>query len=233
MSETIPLFSHSEAGWADSLLPARERRDASENRARILAAARALMAEQGVAQVSMADIALAAGVGKGTLYRRFANKGELCLLLLDENLRGHEQEMLALLQRLAGENAPYLARLTRFLGQAAAFTGQHMALLVEVQQAGIAPDMAGIDPPYFSFQHMTVGGLLRAAQAAGEIDAALDVEMLTDMLLAPLAPPYFRYLRQKRGYSVERIAAFLGQWVGQLVRPRMDAVARKESVKGE
>ncbi len=216
MPETIPLISNSEGEWADILHPTHERRDATKNRARLLAAARALFAERGVANVTMADIAVAAEVGKGTLYRRFSNKGELCLLLLDENLRSHEQEMLVLLQRLAGENAPYLARLEQFLGRVAAFTDQHMALLFEVQQAGITPAVAGIDPPYFSFQHMTVGGLLRAAQAAGEIDAALDLEMLIDLLLAPLAPPYFRYLREKRGYSVERIGAFLGQLVRQL-----------------
>lgn len=218
MSEIIALISDNESEWADILHPSRERRDATANRARLLAAARALFAERGVANVTMAEIALAAEVGKGTLYRRFANKGELCLLLLDENLRSHEQEMLTLLQRLAGENAPYLARLEQFFGHVAAFTDHHMALLLEVQQAGITPAVAGIDPPYFSFQHMTVGGLLRAAQAAGEIDAALDLEMLIDLLLAPLAPSYFRYLRERRGYSVERIGEFLGQLVRQLKR---------------
>ncbi len=216
MSETIALISDNEIEWADILHPAHERRDATANRERLLAAARALFAERGVANVTMAEIAVAAEVGKGTLYRRFAHKGELCLLLLDENLRSHEQEMLALLRRLAGQNAPHLARLEQFLGHVAAFTDQHIALLFEVQQAGITPAVAGIDPPYFSFQHMTVGGLLAAAQAAGEIDAALDLEMLVDLLLAPLAPPYFRYLREKRGYSVERIGAFLGQLARQL-----------------
>ncbi len=220
MFETISLISANENEWADILHPTHERRDAAKNRARLLAAARALFAERDVANVTMAEIALVAELGKGTLYRRFANKGELCLLLLDENLRSHEQEMLALLQRLAGEKVAYLARLEHFFGHVAAFTDHHMALLFEVQQAGITPAVAGIDPPYFSFQHMTVGGLLRAAQAAGEIDAALDLEMLTDLLLAPLTPPYFRYLRGKRGYSVERIGVFLGQLVRQIGQPR-------------
>lgn len=216
MSETIVLISDNEMEWADILHPARERRDAAKNRERLLAASRRLFAERGVANVTMAEIALAAEVGKGTLYRRFANKGELCLLLLDENLRSHEREILALLQRLAGENVPHLARLEHFFGHVAAFTDHHMALLFEVQSAGIMPALAGIDPPYFTFQHMTVGGLLRAAQAAGEIDATIDREMLLDLLLAPLAPPYFRYLRERRGYSVERIGAFLGQLARQI-----------------
>lgn len=215
MSETIPLIPVNAPDLADLLHPAHERRDASENRARILAAAQALFAERGVANVTMAEIAEAAQVGKGTLYRRFANKGELCLFLLDENLRGHQEEMLGLLQRLAGENRGFVERLQRFLRHVAAFTDHHMAMLYEVQQAGITPALPGFDPPYFSFQQMTVGGLLRGAQAAGEIDPAVDVEMLSDLLLAPLAPPYFRYLRERRGYSVERIGEFLGQVAGK------------------
>lgn len=216
MSEIIQLIDDNESEWADILHPTHERRDATKNRKRLVAAASALFAEQGVEAVTMAEIAQAAGVGKGTLYRRFANKGELCLLLLDENLRSHEEQVLALLQRLAQEDAPYLARLQHFFSHVAAFTDHHMALLSEVQRAGITPALAEIDPPYFRFQHMTVGGLLRAAQAAGEIDSSFDVEMLIDLLLAPLTPPYFRYLRQRRGYSVERIGLFLGQLVRQV-----------------
>lgn len=218
MAETIPLISDLEAEWSGILRPTNERRDATENRVRLLTAARTLFAERDVANVTMAEIALAAGVGKGTLYRRFANKGELCLLLLDENLREHEQEMLALLSRLAEENASYLARLHAFLVRVAAFTDSHMALLFEVQAVGITPDMERMDPPYFTFQHMTVSGLLRAAQNAGEVSLDLDLEMLVDHLLAPLTPPYFRYLRGKRGYTAERIGAFLGQLVRQLAR---------------
>lgn len=218
MSEIIPLISDNESDWDSILHPVHERRDATQNRARLLAAARALFAQRGVAHVTMADIAVAAEVGKGTIYRRFAHKGELCLLLLDENLRDHQEEVMALLLRLAGEGVPYLARLDQFLGHAAVFTDQHMALLFEVQQTGITPHRPGMDPPYFTFQHMTVTGLLRGAKIAGEIDDQFDLEMLTDLLLASLAPPYFRYLREKRGYTVERISAFLGQLVGKMGR---------------
>lgn len=217
MSEIIPLVTQNESDWDAILHPVNERRDAMANRARLLDAARALFAEQGVANVSMAEIATSAGVGKGTLYRRFANKGELCLALLDENLRGHEEEMLELLQRLAVQDVAFVERLTTFLGQVARFTDIHIALLFEAQQSGVDPGDAGMDPPYFHFQQMTVRGLLRSAQAAGEIDAGLDVGLTTDLLLAPLIPAYFRYLRQRRGHSVEVIAASLQEAARRLV----------------
>ena len=49
------------------------RRDAERNRARILAAARELFAERGL-DVTMDEIARHAGVGVGTVYRRFPER---------------------------------------------------------------------------------------------------------------------------------------------------------------
>ena len=52
------------------------RKDAEANRRRLLIAARELFAERGL-DVTLHDIAARAGVGVGTAYRRFANKGEI------------------------------------------------------------------------------------------------------------------------------------------------------------
>ena len=52
----------------------RERSDAARNRELILAAARRLFDEEGPAAVSMDRVAEEAGVGKGTLYRRFGDR---------------------------------------------------------------------------------------------------------------------------------------------------------------
>jgi AcrR family transcriptional regulator len=63
-----------EAGQSGS--PRTLRRDAVRNRERLLVAARELFADHGF-EVTLDDIAHHAGVGVGTVYRRFANKGEL------------------------------------------------------------------------------------------------------------------------------------------------------------
>jgi len=73
----------------------RERADATRNRRLVLAAAERLFAERGVAGVTMDDIAAAAGVGKGTLYRRFVDKGGLALALLDERERELQARILS------------------------------------------------------------------------------------------------------------------------------------------
>lgn len=192
-----------------------ERRDAAENRERVLTAARQLFAERGVAAVHMADIAEAAGVGKGTLYRRFANKAELCLALLHDQLVGHQDAMLRRLQEMDAQNLPYLERTKVFLVEVVAFTERHVPLLYEAQQGG---QIGGLeeDVPFFVWQHMTVQGLLRGAMNRGEISADLDLPLVVDLLLAPITAAYFRYLRHVRGFSIERIGDALCDAVDRL-----------------
>lgn len=92
----------------------RERADAARNRLRVLAAAERLFAARGVAGVTMDDVAADAGVGKGTLYRRFGDKGGLAVALLDERERELQQRMLSGPPPL-GPGAPPTARLAAFV----------------------------------------------------------------------------------------------------------------------
>jgi AcrR family transcriptional regulator len=61
------------------------RRDAERNRQRILEAARDAFAEDGLA-VTLDEIARRAGVGVGTVYRRFADKEQLIDALFEERI---------------------------------------------------------------------------------------------------------------------------------------------------
>jgi AcrR family transcriptional regulator len=61
------------------------RRDARENRDRILVAARTAFAELGI-DASVEEIAVRAGVGVGTLYRRFPTKDALIDAVFEEHL---------------------------------------------------------------------------------------------------------------------------------------------------
>jgi AcrR family transcriptional regulator len=59
-----------------------ERKDAAEHRKLILQTAEKLFDDHGVNAVSMHQIAKTAGIGQGTLYRRYTHKGDLCLDLI-------------------------------------------------------------------------------------------------------------------------------------------------------
>lgn len=188
--------------------PKNERRDAAENRALILRTAEKLFEQHGVANVNMADIAQAASVGKGTLYRRFANKGELCLALMDEQMTEFQDGMLARMQTLSSEGVSKLEQLDQFLDALVHFTDVHSPLLCVVQGAGLLGeemDNNTMQLPHF-WQYMTINGLLRGAQDAGELSAELDIEYIADALLAPLKADLFRYQRQVRNFSPDRIS---------------------------
>ncbi len=190
-----------------------ERRDAVENRERILETAESLFAEHGVANVCMAEIAKAAGVGKGTLYRRFANKGELCLALMDAQMRDFQDGILARMQRLSADGVPKLEQLDQFIDALVYFTETHSPLLVEVQREGmlLAQDgsaSARLQLPHF-WQHMTITGLLKLAVSEGELSKNVDVDYIADALLSPLKADIFHFQRTVRGFSLERISAGL------------------------
>ncbi|MBV9870128.1 MAG: TetR/AcrR family transcriptional regulator [Frankiaceae bacterium] len=61
------------------------RRDAARNLEKVLAAADAVFADRGL-DATLADVADHAGVGVGTIYRRFADKGALVAALMDDKL---------------------------------------------------------------------------------------------------------------------------------------------------
>lgn len=192
-----------------------ERADAAANRALILKTAERLFAERGVANVCMAEIAEAAGVGKGTLYRRFAGKAELCLALLDSQMSEFQAEALARFRRQSAEGATHLAQLADFLEALVAFTEIHAPLLSEVERGGLLRVDAPLNVPHF-WQFMTVSALLRAAARRDEVVADLDLDYVGEALLAPLQIDIFRYQRDARGYSLERIADGLRWLVGLL-----------------
>ena len=75
--------------------PPKERADAARNRVKVLEAAAELFARHGVESVSMDAIAAAAGVGKGTLFRRFGDKAGLAVALLDERERDLQDAILS------------------------------------------------------------------------------------------------------------------------------------------
>jgi len=181
-----------------------ERRDAAENRQQVLAAAAQLFAERGVVAVSMDEIARAAGVGKGTLYRRYAHKGALCEALLDENTRRMQADVLA---GLCDRQRTALGQLADFLAHLFAHNEENAELLSAVSDAafGSRRDAFYRSAPY-QWQRLMVIGFLRRAVADGEC-GELDIDYLTDTLLAPLDIDLYLFQRHALGLDRARIVA--------------------------
>jgi AcrR family transcriptional regulator len=85
------------------------RKDAQRNRQRILDAARELFAQEGLG-VTLNDVAHHAGVGVGTVYRRFSDKAELIEELFEQQIG----ELVALMEEALEDPDPW-AGLTTFL----------------------------------------------------------------------------------------------------------------------
>ncbi|MEU6356589.1 TetR/AcrR family transcriptional regulator [Streptomyces sp. NPDC047072] len=90
-----------------------ERADAVRNRVRLLEAAAWLVAERGAEYVTMHEVAQVAGVGKGTLFRRFGDRNGLLLALLDD-VEAEFYEAYTLGPPPLGPGAPAAVRLTAF-----------------------------------------------------------------------------------------------------------------------
>ena len=186
---------------------AHERADAAANRRLILQTAERLYAEYGVEAVTMADIAAEAGVGKGTLYRRFDNKAELTLALLDGGAREFQNTVLTRLHTYEEQGTLYLERLDYFLDALARFTDAHLPLLCVVQSQGLIDDRERSLP--YHWEHQTISALMQRAIATAELLPDIDVPYTADALLAPLRADIFRFQRSERGFSVDRISSGL------------------------
>ena len=195
-----------------------ERSDAAANRRLILQTAATLFERHGVPDVTMADIASAAGVGKGTLYRRFDNKAELALALMDSQMSDFQNEVLARLREYAQQGRPYLAQLDYFLDTLVYFTDSHLPLLCVVQSTGLLPEGREQTRPYY-WQHQTISGLLQRSVEVGELASSVDAPYTADALLAPLRADIFRFQREVRGFSLERISSGLRTLLAGLEQP--------------
>lgn len=174
----------------------RERADAVRNRRKVLDAAAALYAERGVAEVSMDDIALAAGVGKGTLYRRFGDKSALAAALLDERERELQGALLAGRPPLGPGAAPH-DRLAAFADAYLRYVAGHVDLVAVSQTASPG---ARLRTGAHRFWRQHCAYLLREAGASDPLVRA-------DLLLAGLSAEQVRHWLEQQDGGLEEIVA--------------------------
>ncbi|MCV7145957.1 TetR/AcrR family transcriptional regulator [Mycobacterium riyadhense] len=170
-----------------------ERGDAARNRALIVAAARRLVANRGADAITMDDVAAAAGVGKGTVFRRFGSRAGLMMVLLDEDERASQQAFLFGPPPL-GPDAPPLDRLIAFGRERICFVHTQRELLSEANR-----DPQTRYGPAAAVNRTHVRVLLRLARTTGDLDAQ------TDALLALLDVDYVGHQLNDRGHTLQSL----------------------------
>jgi AcrR family transcriptional regulator len=172
--------------------PQRERADAARNRERVLSAAARLFAEAPGRAITMEEIGAAAGVGKGTLYRRYPNVASIAVALLDEHERDLQDRLLRGPPPL-GPGAPPVERLAAFYRAMVRLLERHGHLALAGETG-----MRRYETGAYRAWALHVGALLDEAGLAAR-------RGLVDALLAPLAPDVFAHQRAS-GLSARRIA---------------------------
>jgi len=173
--------------------PPHERGDAARNRALLLDAARRLIAARGTDTVTMDEIAAAAGVGKGTLFRRFGSRAGLMIVLLDEDEQAEQQAFLFGPAPL-GPSTPPLERLLAYGRARLRFVHTHHALLNDINRD---PQSRYNAPVTLHRTHIHV--LLEAAGTTGHLDAQ------TEALLALLQADFVEHQINERGRTLEQL----------------------------
>lgn len=182
--------------------PPRERTDAARNRAAVLDAAARLFAEHGVDGVTMDAIAAAAGVGKGTVFRRFGDKAGLAVALLDDRERALQEAILfgpaPLGPGSSGDDGVSPGdRVAAFVDAYLDYALGHLDLLSMSENASPG---ARYRIGAYRFWHRHVALLLAAAPGG-------DAEALAHVVLAPLAAEHLRAMVAELGRDRTRAAA--------------------------
>lgn len=167
-----------------------ERADALRNRRAILAATEELLATHRPQDISMEQVAAAAGVGKGTVFHRFGNRMGLMYALMVERAKAVEQAVTAGPPPL-GPGAADRDRLLAFLDAIIEVVGRNKGLLAELAYSAAAepaqerpaqerPAQERDDHPVYRFWHGHISALISAQRP----DA--DAGMVAHLMLGAL-----------------------------------------------
>jgi AcrR family transcriptional regulator len=163
-----------------------ERADAVRNRRAILAATEDLLASHRSQDISMEQVAAAAGVAKGTIFHRFGNRMGLMRALMVERAHALEEAVTTGPPPL-GPGAPDRERLLAFLDAIAAVVSRNKSLLAELAYSAATEPPANEkaardrdDHPVYRFWHGHISSLI-----AGQRPEA-DAEMIAHIMLGAL-----------------------------------------------
>jgi polyketide synthase 12 len=167
--------------------PRAERADATRNRRHLLATARQMLAVQGADHLTMDGLAERAGLGKGTVFRRFGTRAGIFQALLDDDERAFQEQVLSGPPPL-GPGAPPLDRLIAYGRARVGFLIGHREI-ARAALDGSQPVPAGSQTPISQIHIRMLLG-----QMDLDADPETDLDILAVQLTAALDGPLLLYL---------------------------------------
>jgi AcrR family transcriptional regulator len=186
--------------------PRRERADAARNREALLDAAQRLLRKCGPEGLTMDAVACEAGVGKGTLFRRFGDRASLFHALIDDRERAFQDAFIRGPAPL-GPGAPAAERLIAFGHAMLGLIEDHGALLVQTTPGTRALRYG--HPVYLAYRAHVIALL---TEIVGEERSPY----LADVLLASLEADLVLYQRDVLGLTRQELEAGWAQLIASL-----------------
>lgn len=182
----------------------------ADTRARILEAARAIVAEDGWAGATVSNVADRAGIATGTVYRHWASKADLCVEVV-ASVSAHEIDVL---NQIAAADEPVPDRLhaviATFLKRA--LRGRRLAYALIAEPCD--PEVEEVRLEYRALIADCIARLLDDAALAGDLhagDSAVSATCIVgafmEALIGPLAP-FRHHGADDDGAFVEKVTAF-------------------------
>ena len=193
----IPIRPGAQPGGGRPAAPAAEagRRDAARNRELLLCAAREIVEESSVDALTMDRLAQRAGVGKGTVFRRFGSRAGLMMALLSD-AEAEFQGRFIFGPPPVGPGAPPLERLIAVGAARIAWTLE----FGELARAADASAYNRFDVPPAVLWHRHLEMLLR------EAGVTADPWLMASALGAALEPELLLHSVSVHGIAPERLA---------------------------
>jgi AcrR family transcriptional regulator len=151
----------------------------------ILDATLELLASEGFGRMTVEGVAAAAGVGKATIYRRWASKLDLVLAAVGE-LSAHPLPELT-----AGSTREDLIALLRHIIEALTSTVAGRILPELVAETARSPELLGILQDFWISRRGLMLQVLRRGSAQGDLPGDVDHELIADLLYGPV---HYRFL---------------------------------------
>lgn len=179
----------------------------------ILKAAIELLAEKGIAALTIEEVAARTGVAKTTIYRRWSSKGALAIesFLAEMSTRMRYDSS-------ASAIADLKMQLHRVADTFRSPTGRVISGLIAEAQRD-PETMSAFLQGYVLQRRQTTRDLFKRGIANGELNPSLNLDMAIDLFYAPM---YYRMLMGLDIYSVDEIDAYVDTIVAGLNANRSD-----------
>ncbi|MFF2925214.1 TetR/AcrR family transcriptional regulator [Streptomyces celluloflavus] len=186
----------------------KSRKDAARNREAVLAAADALFARrESPADITMADVASAAGVGKGTLFRAFGDRAGLLRALYEARLEPVRQAVEA--------GPPPLGPTTPPRDRVPALLDAVLCFKLDNRRLALALEENGSGSPYQAEHYERWHGLLQAVLE--QIPGLTDSDFTAHALLAATRADLVEHLAGEERIPREQMRAQFANFVTRVL----------------